>query len=52
MIYQDLLSNVYVSHKLHFYKKNQTLQKAFLISLTLREIARCHQNLDVILVTK
>ena len=48
MIYPDLLSDVHVSHKLHFYKtKNETLQKVFLISL-----AQCCQNLDAILLTK
>ena len=41
MIYPDLLSEVYVSHKLHFYKTKSK-----------REIAQCHQNLYVILVTK
>ena len=48
MIYPDLLSEVYVSHKLHFYKTKSNIAKSFFyISNTERDSTvsskfRCH----------
>ena len=52
MIYPDLLSEVYVSHKLHFYKKNQTLQKAFLIKFIYSEKATKFYEISTLLLSK